>query len=101
MAKYKNYKVGDKVTYVPNGVDFGSRPKNVPVPATIINDFASADAEGKEVVDLHEFTHPETKEKTTRRVYNLIVLQDTDTATVRKVRVPHKADALDGESYFE
>lgn len=84
MAKPKKSfaSVGDNVTYVPNGCDYGSRPKNTPVAATVVN-----------VVD-------DTREK--RKVANLVVFQDSDSApVVRKVRVPHKADALEGESYFE
>jgi hypothetical protein len=74
--------VGENVTYVPNGCDFGSRPKNTPVAAVIVN-----------VVD-------DTRAK--RKVANLVVFQDSDSApVVRKVRVPHVADALEGESYFE
>lgn len=90
MAKQdtSSISVGTQVTYVPNGVDFGSRPKNTPVPALVI----SQPAEQK-------FTKDGKEKKRDR--YNLIVFQDDDNCTKRKVRVPHKDDALEGESYFE
>lgn len=92
MAKPKtssSIKVGTEVTYVPNGVDYGSRPKNTPVPALVISSATEQEFSTKE------------GEKKTRNRYNLIVFQDKDTCTERKVRVPHKDDALEGESFFE
>lgn len=81
-------RIGEGVFYNPNGVDFGSRPKFKAVPAIIIS-------EG----EVQEFK--KDGEKVERKRYNLIVFQDTDACTTRKVRVPHKDDALEGESFFE
>jgi hypothetical protein len=96
----KNVKIGTPVLYNPNGSDFGSRPKNKPVPAMVINDFTH-EVDGEQVASHQEFVHPETQEKTTRQLFNLIVFQDTDAGVARKTSVPHKDDALEGESYFE
>jgi hypothetical protein len=87
MAKKEKTKIGKQVTYVPNGVDFSIRPKNTEAAAIITNKYEQAvKKDGKDE---------------TRLVTNLVVFHDGDVPVVAKKRVPHKDDALDGESYYE
>jgi hypothetical protein len=90
MSKSK-LKVGDKVTYVPNGNDYASRPKNVPMPATITGISEREQTLKNESGALYPIK---------RTVFNLLVLQDSSMLHVRRERVVHEDDRLPGEVYI-
>lgn len=79
--------IGKQVTYNPNGQDFGTRPKNAPLAAIVVNTFEQTKGEGEKAI--------------TREVANLVVFVDAAPGTAYKQRVPHKKDALEGESFYE
>lgn len=88
-AKKENSIIGTDVKYVPNEVDYGIRPKGVEsASAKVVNEYDQT------------FTTKEGKE-VTRKVVNLLVFDDSPALLVKKVRVPHKDDALEGESFYQ
>ena len=85
------------VTYFPNGNDHASRPKDKSMPAVIVSE---RDHE-YQVVSKRNAAGEAIEHKTvTRKLYNLVVFQDSDECTVRRVDVPAKEDMVEGERYF-
>jgi len=76
------------VVYHPNGQDLGIRPQNRPQIAVVVNEYEHEKKTGNP-------ENPVVK----RNVVDLNVFSTT--GVVVKFRVPEKADAEKGESYFE